>query len=133
MSSDRAERAKVFIYGQLGEVLADIDKDRLLSIMQENPNNHLFKISLNEIMDFLEDLDKLKGIIKAVDKSDIKAHIVGLNDFLTKIKDHKHKANLFREMSRFMKDGMDELSRGSMLLGETEQTGLMEIGEYEED
>lgn len=134
MSSDRTERAKVFIYGQIGEVLNELDQDRILAIIQDNPNNHLFQISLDEILDLLDQIEKLKPLLEAVPEKDRgKVHIGGLNEFLEAFKGHCKKARLFRELAKFTRDDMDELSQGSLLLGETEETGFMEVSDYDED
>lgn len=128
MSGDRTERAKVFIYGQIGEILNDLDKKRLMGIIQNNPNTHLFQISLSEILEILNQIEKLE-IPELAPKDRKGVYIAGIGELLASIKDHNYKSNLFRELAEFSREDLDDLSRGSLLLGETEQTGLMEVFE----
>lgn len=113
-SSDKVEAGKIFVWGQAGQILKDLDEKRMLAIAQHNPNYYLSLMANSEI----------KDIIKAIMDKDfdlpdnIKKDIINLNE----------KDCIFREVAKFLREAEDMLSTGSFLTGEMdEKTALMRL------
>lgn len=102
------DASKIFIYGQIGDSLQKRDKERLLGVLQHNPDYFLSLLANQDIsglLDLFREADykitpELKKLIYQINSNDA----------------------IFREIARFMQDSGDMLSSGSMVLGEVDKT-----------
>lgn len=107
-NSEAVKKSIVFIWGQMGEKLKDIDQDRMIACMEKNPNITLYNI-------FRE---KIRPILNRIRDNHENSNPGGVSIGRDDLKNEIEKANKFREISKFMRDELDELSMGSALLGE---------------
>ena len=103
--SEAVKKSKVLVYGHMGEELMKIDKQRLLCCIQHDPDIALSRIAIAK---FHELFGKIKN---KKDDSDLKEEIM---------KQAKISHN-FREFAKFFHEDMDELSRGSAMMGELDE------------
>lgn len=114
MITDNIDRGKIFIWGNFGKELKDLDKDRCLGIAQNNAEYYLTKISLDNIFEVLQILkDK-----EALTDNEI-------NKIYEIINDDNKKHKLFSELNKFLTKSNDMLSIGSFLTGELDNSSKM--------
>lgn len=106
MSSDKVELSNVFVWGNVGKKLEELDKDRMLCLAQQNPNHSLSIIANLEVDKIIQDLFIDKDIPEFTDE--IKEKILKLNNA----------DNTFREIAKFMRYKQDMLSIGSAITGQ---------------
>ena len=104
ISTDAIERSKIFVWGDYGQVLKDMDSKRIHAIAQVNPDRFLAIISNCEI-DLILDLILNKELPK---------------DFEKMIMELESKDTMFKEIAKFLSRQTDMLSVGSFLTGEKE-------------
>lgn len=120
--SEQVDKSKIFIFGQVGEKLKAKDPDLLLSILEQDPNNHLYN-------SFRRKLRPLREKLKSSTNDAISASITRDD-----IKDEIDTAHIFREIGEFMRSGdMDELSTGSLVLGEVKNPEAEQSDIYDDD
>lgn len=106
--SESVKKSKILVFGQIGEELAQKSKERLMCCIHHDPSEALSDIAIKHLHDLFEKLKDAKG------KDD--------NDKLKKevIEEVKLEHD-FREFSEFFHEDMDELSKGSAIMGELKQ------------
>ncbi len=107
-NSDAVRKSKIFVWGQIGEMLKEMDPERVLAILQSNPNTSLYNLFRERLRPLLKKLHDNEGnaAIQEPLLEELKAQVDG--------------ANNFREISKYMHDKLDDLSIGSSVLGETQ-------------
>lgn len=103
--SDSVKKTKVLVYGKMGEDLASLDKERLLACIQHDPDFAFSRIALKN----------LHGLFKEIKKSKPD------DDLKEKVMKQVKLSHDFREFADFFREDMDELSRGSAIMGELKQ------------
>lgn len=98
--SIQQDLSKIFVYGQVSELLNQKDKKRVIAILQNDPNYYLSLLNNIEMTDLY---------------TKFKSNPKKLIDELNKISNND---NMFREISAFMHDTNDMLSIGSFVMGE---------------
>lgn len=120
MSEERVEKATIFIFGQLGEKLRELDDERLLAILQAKPDYFLGQKASQEIDELLDKLLADELTDEELDRALDLAIIINERD------------SIYREVARFMHDSDDMLSVGSMTLGELASSdAVLELFEKE--
>ena len=114
MNNDRIDASKIFIWGQIGQSLKDMDEQRILAIAQKNYGYHLGILSNREILLLI---DEMKSGIEYQELKD-KFTAINITD------------NIFREIAKFLHhEPRDLLSIGSFVTGEVEsKTALLDLG-----
>lgn len=102
MDSDRIEASRIFIFGQIGQQLKEMDERRLIAIAHNKPHRHLSTIAN-------EDIEELIATLFNSDELDFEA-LAEINEL----------DNNFREIAKFLHDSDDMLSTGSFILGQLE-------------
>ena len=114
MSNDNIDGGKIFVWGQIGEMLKELDKKRLISIAEKNSNYTYSRMANDEILDLVrrmkagESFDKIKPDIDELNELD----------------------NIFREIAEFLHEKPhDMLSIGSFITGELEsKKAFLDLG-----
>lgn len=115
--TDQQEAGKIFIWGQVGKQLQDLDKTRMLAIIQDKPNIHLSRLANDEI---------LKASDKLFEGDDIDPD--KLAEYRKTITQTNDLDNVFRQTAQLLKDSNDMLSIGSAMTGEIEnKKGYLKI------
>lgn len=104
--SDSAERGKIFVWGDYGQSLKNIDEKRIHAIAQSNPNHYLAMISNSEISEIIKEIVE-NGELSESTKQKIQKSVS--ND------------SLFSEIAKLLRVQTDMLSIGSFLTGEKEK------------
>lgn len=112
MTTDSIERSKIFIWGQVGKQLKDMDDERMLAIAQDDPDYFMSILANRDISEIIIQIIKEKGLSK-----ESKKLILAVNKF----------DSVFREISQFMQHTEDMLSIGSFMTGELDKKKAMWI------
>lgn len=117
MESSNQQDGLIFVWGNFGKKLEDMDSERLFAIAQKNADKFLSVLYLQDI----EKCDLLNKVIKSSKE--------GLTDETKKtILDLNKKHTIFKETHAFFQDNKDNLSVGSLVTGEVDKSGrLMNI------
>lgn len=107
MTEDRTDRAKVFIWGEIGELLKEKDRDRLLAVIQSRPEYYLGQKASRDIDEIIIDLLASGDITP-----ELEARIIEINEL----------DSIFRETAKLLRESDDMLSIGSMALGELDKS-----------
>lgn len=112
LESANQQDGLIFVWGNFGKKLEDMDKERLFAIAQKNADKYLSVLYLKDI----EKCDLLKKVIDSSEK--------GLTDESKKmILELNKKHTIFKETHAFFKDNRDNLSVGSLITGEVDKSG----------
>lgn len=102
MDSDRIEASRIFIFGQIGQKLKELDDRRLLAIAHERPHRYLSTLANEDIEALVSDL---------MESGELDLEAIGEINELD---------NTFREIAKFLHESDDMLSTGSFILGQIE-------------
>lgn len=111
MYSNNQDRGLIFVWGDYGKKLQDLDKERLFVLSQNNPERYLFTEYNKEISSIIKLIENLPKDTKEIPDNIIKM-ILELNK--------KH--TIFNETNKFFKFNPDNLSIGSILAGEKDKS-----------
>lgn len=112
-SSEQIEASKIFVWGQIGERLKKLDSERMLCIAQKNPH-HALSVQANiEISEIIQLILSMPKAFKEM-PDDLKKKIIDT------VKTHNHLDTTFRQINKYFQEFPDNLSTGSLIMGETE-------------
>lgn len=109
------EASKIFVWGQIGEELKKLDKDRMLCLAQKNPHYALSVKANQELAVIIEE------ILNAETDSDGRISAEAKKKIMDMVENHNDLDTIFRQINRYFQTYPDILSTGSMIMGETEQ------------
>lgn len=119
VSTSEIEKSKIFIWGDIGQDIKDLDKLRMMAIAHDNPSFHLSCIANRELFDILDKMDKEQEITP---------------DIMKDIKRTNELDNSFREIAEFLHESDDMLSTGSFIVGQKGlKSGIMDITGVDEN
>jgi PIN domain nuclease of toxin-antitoxin system len=110
------EGAKILVWGAVGDELKNLDKKRMLAIIQDDPDFYLSVISNMETDILIEKLLKLSEDTGEF----MNGEILG-KDIEKFIYDINKLDVIFSEATKFLHDSNDMLATGSFVTGEFEQ------------
>lgn len=109
---DNTQDGLIFVWGNFGKKLSDLDAERLFAIAQKNADKFLSIL-------YLKDIDDINLIDKVIDESEN-----GLTIETKKlIMELNKKDTIFREIHKFFQINQDNLSVGSLLTGNIDKSG----------
>lgn len=104
------EGAKILVWGAVGDKLKTLDKNRMLALIQEDPDYYLSVITNMEMDEVIKALLSLEGTDEEIPDS-LEALIYKMNKLDT----------IFIEATKFLHESGDMLATGSFITGEFEQ------------
>lgn len=104
------DAAKIFIWGAIGDELKNLDKKRMMALLQQSPEYHLAVLANIDVDVIIRKLIAIEG-----DNPELTEEIEEL------IYQLNYRDNIFAEATAFLHIMGDMLSTGSFITGEFEQ------------
>lgn len=110
--SDAIDQAKITVFGMLGEDLKEMDNERLIAIVNENPDLLLFMIANVEIEDIFNFIESNKDRLTEKNRENL------IKEVKKRIMEANKKHIIFKQVANFLnQENRDYLAIGGLTVG----------------